>query len=177
MEILFESIAKRLALVTELRWIDWEQGQLEVMEESLPVQFPCALIDIADIPWEHVGENVQLGKVSVNVRIAFDVYEDLYTVDGEPNPTFDIAIERMGIIRKVYKSLQGFRGLSLAIPDTNPVEYRDNHFARLNRVRQFTEKRIDQLKIIVLVFETSMRDSSAYPELIDQDITLQVSPE
>lgn len=178
MDLLFKSICDRLAAkVPEARWIDWEQGQLELPAENLPVQFPCILIDIQDIPWTNVGDNVQVGDVTIQVRTAFDIYEDLYTVDGEPNPTLDQALERLKLINKIYSCLQGFEGGIIPVPDSDPVTYQDNHFNKLNRTRTFTEKRDDGYKVIAMTFVTNMRDQNAMPETSEVTVGMNVTPD
>ena len=79
---LFKDIADRLKdQVPELKWIDMEWGQLEIPEESYPVQFDCALISFPDIPWEQLGLNVQEGLVQILIRIGVDLYSDTHTAE------------------------------------------------------------------------------------------------
>jgi len=178
MDILFKSICNRLAdQVPELRWIDWEQGQLELPAENLPLQWPAVLVDIQDIQWSNVGNNMQTGDVQIQLRIIFDIFEDLYTVDGEPNPTRDIACDRLKLVNNVYAALQGFSGMIIAVPDSDPVTYQDNHFNKLNRIRSFTEKRNDGFKVIVMNFTTNMRDQNAMPVEAETLIQINVTGE
>lgn len=178
MDILFKSICDRLAdKVSDLRWIDWEQGQLELPAENIPVQFPCALIDLQDVPWSNVGNNVQVGDMTIQVRVAFDIYEDLYTVDGEPNPTRDLALDRLKLANKVYAALQGFEGGIIPVPNSDPVTYQDIHFNKLNRIRTFTEKRDDGYKVIAMTFVTNMTDIHAMPAETDVQVSLSVTPD
>lgn len=187
MDILFESICNRLAnQVPELRWIDWEQGQLEIPAEKLPLFFPAVLIDIQDIQWSNVGDQMQVGDVTIQVRLCFDIYEDLYTVDGEPNPTRETALERLKLVNKVYKALQGFEGGIIqdltehgpmhTIPPPPPV-FLDNHFNKLNRIRTNSERRDDGYKVITTTFACNMRDQNAMPVDGYATVTLQVNPD
>jgi len=167
MDILFESISERLkANVPELNWIDWDWGQLEVLEQEYPIQFPCALIDIQSIDWSNAGNNLLTGNTNINIRVAFDIYEDTHVAVGVTAPQREYAFERMKLLNKITSWLQGFGGNILS---NGSGGYRDNHFNRLNAGRYGSEKREDGLKVITMQFACNLRNNYAMP------ITTQVT--
>ena len=62
------SIQQRLTELNGLRYIDRDWGQLQY--EQPPVQFPCVLIDVANIDFTQQGRGAQLGEATVTVTIA-----------------------------------------------------------------------------------------------------------
>src|SRR5574343_327350 len=111
MDILFESLEEHLkANIPELNWIDWDWGQLETLEEEYPIQFPCALIDIQNISWVNTSNNLMVGDVTINIRIAFDVYEDTHVAVGITAPDRAYALTRLKLLNKIHKYLQGYGG-------------------------------------------------------------------
>jgi hypothetical protein len=160
---LFKDIADRLKdQVPELSWIDMEWGQLEIPEESYPVQFDCALISFPDIPWEQLGLNVQEGLVQILIRIGVDMYSDTHTADGITAPDRDLALVKLTLPDKVYKALNGFEG---------------DYFEKIVRLRSAEERREDGLKVFNEYFVTKMRDSSAVKVYTDTNATLKVDGE
>lgn len=161
MDILFESLEEHLkANIPELNWIDWDWGQLETLEEEYPIQFPCALIDIQNISWVNTSNNLMVGDVTINIRIAFDVYEDTHVAVGITAPDRAYALTRLKLLNKIHKYLQGYGGNILS----QPGGFRDNHFNRLNAVRITAEKREDGLKVFSMQFMCNMRNNYAMAE-------------
>lgn len=154
MDILFKSISERLSTeVPELRWIDWEQGQIDTnMESSYPVQFPAVLIDFPSISWQSIKQGIQDGEVTLQVRVIFDVYEDFNT----ESPNRDLALGRLKLINKIHKALHNFSGNILQ----NNGIYEDTHFNSLERTSTSSEQRDDGLKVINMFYITLLRDKS-----------------
>lgn len=63
------SIQQQLAgNIPQLRYIDEDWGQLSY--EQPPVQFPCALIDIANVDYSQLGEGYQQATANVTILVA-----------------------------------------------------------------------------------------------------------
>ncbi|MDL2315050.1 hypothetical protein LJC16_02190 [Bacteroidales bacterium OttesenSCG-928-C19] len=141
MDRLFEAIADRLEdKIPELKWIDWEAGQIDYQDEEYPFQFPCCFIDIEGVEWGNVGERLMIGKATVNLRVCFDIYEDF----NNKSPDRKHALKHLRLINKIQKHIQHFSG---------------EHFNQLNKVRTFPDKRADQYKCINLVYQCGIRDN------------------
>lgn len=75
MKELFIAISDKLQTdVADLRWIDFDLGQLE-QENLPPVSFPCALIGLEEAIFEDLSQNGQQAEMIINIRVAFKVFE------------------------------------------------------------------------------------------------------
>ena len=67
MDQIFSAVQSRLQQkVSELKWIDFDFGQLDAYELRPPVQFPCALIDIELPETREQGPGIFTGYCVVN---------------------------------------------------------------------------------------------------------------
>lgn len=145
-EKLFLDISDRLATVDDIEWIDLEAGQLEIPEETYPVQFPCVLIDFPSAEFENETQGNQQATLMVQVKLGIDLYEDLHMSDGNATPDRDTAVNRLGLITKIHKVLHGFEG---------------DYFTPLVRMGFQTERRDDGIKVFTLLYGTGAKDDSA----------------
>lgn len=151
MKTLYTTILDRLvAKVTEIKHIDFETGQLEVLaqNERPSVLFPCALIDI-DYPQcddYNEQETVQEVKARVAIKLAFEVQKPTDNLSSSLNRTAGLAF--LDTIDKVYKNIQG---------------YSTTNFSTFSRKSQVCDKRFDGtgIKVYDIVFETAFLDTSA----------------
>ncbi len=159
MDLLYSKILDRLSEIPDLAWIDIDSGQLDWPGENYPLLFPCALIDFPSVEWQDAGNRLQHGNVSVQVKIALNVYQDAN--NKTPEYIRNRALEYLKLINTVFAKLQGFDG---------------DHFNRLTRIQTTTEKREDGLKVFTLLFLTNIRDANACPEMIQKEnITLKIN--
>ncbi len=148
MDVLYEKLVKRyVQKIPEIKWIDWDSGQLEAFDTNYPVHFPCILIDLEQIEWKSVGNDLQVGNVTVNLRIAFKLWTD--TNNLTPDNVFAQSMNALKLINKIHKYTQGFEG---------------EHFNGLDRILTVTEKRSDGLKVVNMKYLTNMRDAWAMKE-------------
>lgn len=151
MKTLYNTVLARIqAQVTEIKHIDFETGQLEVLaqDQRPAVKFPCALIDI-DYPQcsdTNEGETVQEVTARVSIKLAFEVQQQ--TDSLAQSGTRAAGLLFLDTIDKVYKYLQG---------------YSTTAFSSFSRKSQTCDKRFDGsgIKVYDIVFETSFLDTSA----------------
>jgi len=145
-EQLFADICDQLlAKVPELRWIDYDWGQLDHPELSEALQFDCVLVSFPDIAWDSLTRGAQDGVVNVLIKIGVDMYNDSHIANGVTAPDRAAAITKLGLVNKIQTALHGFEG---------------DYFNKLQRVKSREEKRNDGLKVFQEYFVTRMNDNS-----------------
>lgn len=110
MEQLFNDIQKQIAekMGDTVSLIDEDCGQLEALingEDQYPVTFPCVLISIPETIWENLKGNLQHGKTTVTVRLAFDCYDDTHYGSTQEQH----AAERMRLASRLNSALHGWQ--------------------------------------------------------------------
>lgn len=110
MEQLFNDIQQQIAdkMGDTVSLIDEDCGQLEALqngEDQYPVTFPCVLIGIPETLWDTLKGNLQHGKTTVTVRLAFDCYDDTHYGSTQEQH----AAERMALARRLNSALHGWR--------------------------------------------------------------------
>lgn len=144
---LFIDICDRLdSRVPELRWVDKDWNQLDLPDQSYPIQFDAALISFPEIPWDTHPRGYQDGVVSILVKVAMDMYNDTHIADGVVAPDRALAVEKMQLVNNVHKALHGFEG---------------DYFSKLVRTRSVEERRQDGLLVFNEYYETRLHDTSA----------------
>lgn len=87
--------------------IDEDCGQLEAIVQGLdqyPVTFPCLLFSIPEVAWEDIaGTPIQRGTLTLDVKLAFDAYEDTHYGSGQE----EAAVERLAKVGAVHSLLHG----------------------------------------------------------------------
>lgn len=110
MEQLFNDLQQQIAkeMGDTLSLIDEDYGQLEALaagEDQYPVTFPCVLIGIPETLWDTLKGNLQHGKTTVTIRLAFDCYDDTHYGSTQEKH----AAERMALARRLNGCLHGWR--------------------------------------------------------------------
>lgn len=146
LEKMYMDLSDLLAGITGIRWVEMEYGQLEIPEDSWPVPFPCVLIDFPDTDFSDDSRLNQQGILTVQLRIAIDLYEDLYMVDGADSPDKGKAIKAINLPTLIFQSVHGFE---------------TNYSNPLTRIRQTTERRDDGLKVFMQTYTCAVKDDSA----------------
>ena len=93
--------------VPEIRWIDFDTGQLNIASERPPVDWPCCLIDISypscrDLA---VEDNMQLVNADITLRVAFVPAGE--THHRAPADVRKQALKMFDIVEKLHSALQG----------------------------------------------------------------------
>ena len=74
MERMMNDIMQKIRTeVTEIRWIDVDEAQLEF--ETPPVSYPCALVGFPEATFSDEGRQRQLGSARITIKLALRVYE------------------------------------------------------------------------------------------------------
>jgi hypothetical protein len=142
-----ELYTKILSLVTkempEISLVDEDYGQLETIEDTYPVTFPCVLIGNMEADWNDIGMGTQKGVVKISVRLAIDCYDDTHYGSG----TEDKMSERLLMANKLYTLLQYFRPLN----DMGPMYRTKTRFYSMP----------GGIKVYEYIFEFEVNDDSA----------------
>ena len=139
-------LARLKAMVPELKEIDFDMGQLDVLDENQRpiVLFPCALLDISFPSAEDESSLIQQVNAQVNVKLAFRVQYKTNSLAPASQQTSALSI--FNIVDKSYKALQG---------------YEDDSFGPLSRIQQSPDNNYPGIKIINLLFSTDFEDITA----------------
>jgi len=139
---IYLSVSARLhALVPDLKWIDYDWGQLN--EELPAVAYPCALIDIAYPDCKNLSEGTgaveQMVNATITIKMAFKPLGDSQITAPEERRAN--ALKPLDTIASLHAALQGWNG--------------DGTFAGLARRRGASIPRRDKLKVYNIVYETT----------------------
>ncbi|MDR3350365.1 MAG: hypothetical protein LBN98_01790 [Prevotellaceae bacterium] len=153
MKQLLTDIQNRLATATHtgnsqlFAYVDLDWGQADFYDGMPPVKFPCALIDVQNATYSNEGNLVQIGIITVQVRIVDLILSR--TSAGAPAEQREKAARILDLLRETYRLLHGFSG---------------NHYGPL--IRQITARirRRDGLHEYMITFETALTDETAKPQ-------------
>jgi len=77
MKALLEKIQQQVSEIAELKYIDENWGQLDYYSPNMPVQYPCALIDVQQVQFTNLGKDItkkplqrQIGTVQIKITVA-----------------------------------------------------------------------------------------------------------
>lgn len=142
-EDLYTAVADLIAEVPQIKWVDMDFGQVDNFDIRPAVAFPCALIGIDFPQITDLGQKKQKPQVVINIKMGFNYSGE--TAHATPEQVRERALAYYGIVKAVYKKLQGERiGTST-----------------LKRRQQLETARPDRIKIIEMPFATEFVDESA----------------
>lgn len=77
MKEILQTLQNRIAEIAQIRYIDENWGQLAYYDNTMPVQFPCCLIDISNVQYSNAGRDVrqtpqqrQIGRTEIKFTLA-----------------------------------------------------------------------------------------------------------
>src|SRR5690349_6108702 len=152
-ESLFEQLFIKLQAQIEnkcpdIRWIDWDLGQLENYDIRPAVSWPVALIDFNQTSYDQMQNNRQLANLTFTVRLGFDQYSP--TSNTTPSLVKEKGLKYFRIEQSLYKAIQGFNA--------------DDLMQDCTRINAATERRDgDNFRVRVLTFTAITEDCSAMP--------------
>lgn len=138
---IFTDILERIVGISEIRWVDVQEGQLNTNERP-PVAFPCCLVDITYPVCKTLSGGKQQVSVQISLQVAFQCFGQTNT--KAPAQVRDRALERLDILDKLHRHLHWWNDNTKLIP--------------LMRKRITTERRSDGLKVYTMVYETGFFD-------------------
>ena len=139
MKHVFTAIQERISeMVPEVKWVDYDCGQLDHFQLRPPVLFPCALIDTEVPECTDMAGDFQKCKCTVTIRVAFE--QPGQTNSKVPQSVKDKALSIFDILDKIHSAVHGFAG---------------NDFQKILLRSITTERREDPLKVLTMRFETS----------------------
>ena len=122
MKELLEKIQQKLSEITELKYIDENWGQLDYYSPNMPVQYPCALIDVQQVQFTNLGRDMskkpvqrQIGQVVLKITIA-DIRLTNSSMQA-PRAQKEQVWAIWDIIEKIHRQLHG---VSL-LPNVSPL--------------------------------------------------------
>lgn len=156
MNTAYKTILERLtAKVSDLKYIDFDAGQIDDPEGNYPIPFPCCLIRFEDSQPGTVGEGVQEIETMINFRFAMRIIEDMNSL--APASTRSKGLEFMDLLDVAHKYLQGYIG---------------TNFNALDRQGINQEERSDGLVVFNFQYGTLISDTSAMTVYKEKTLTL-----
>ena len=132
--------------VPDIKWIDFDLGQLEAYDgERPPVEWPCLLIDFTNTEYDQM-QGYQDGNVNVQLRLAFDEYEN--TNGDTPTPLLEQALEYLEIEQQVYEALQAWYADNLL----------SNAMIRKSVISE--DRKEDNLRVRRMIYSATFSDNS-----------------
>jgi hypothetical protein len=143
---LYKAVMERLKTeVPSIRWIDLDEGQIDMQKERPGIAFPGVLIGISLPKCEDQYGDVQLCRAEMIVRVVQNPPAGR-TNSEAPEEVRETTMKRYELIDSVYRALQGFG---------------TQEFSRLSRIRQAKEDRRDGLFVYRISFYTEFLDMGA----------------
>lgn len=143
MKKLYETILGQLEKISELKYIDFNTGQLEMLAENMrpSVLFPCALIEIDYPSCEDTGDKKQdvIAQITIKIAIATQNPTDSLVT----NYRRDESLRSFELIDNIHNTLQGFS---------------TNEFSNFSRKTLNTDRSFAGIRIINLVYETTFEE-------------------
>jgi len=122
MKALLEKIQQKVSEIAELKHIDENWGQLDYYSPNMPVQYPCALIDVQQVQFTNLGKDItkkplqrQIGTVQIKITVA-----NMRLTNSSmqaPRRQKEEVWAIWGIIEKIHQQLHG---VSL-LPNVSPL--------------------------------------------------------
>nr|WP_314287047.1 hypothetical protein [uncultured Capnocytophaga sp.] len=122
MKALLEKIQQKVSEIAELKYIDENWGQLDYYSPNMPVQYPCALIDVQQVQFTNLGKDItkkplqrQIGTVQIKITVANMRLSN--SSMQAPRRQKEEVWAIWGIIEKIHQQLHG---VSL-LPNISPL--------------------------------------------------------
>ncbi len=101
---LYLDIHQRLKSIDGIKWVDWDKGQFQSMDDFENFPLPAILISIGDAQWEDRSRGTQDGNISVQVDLYLDSYGDTFSEDTKNYKLLD----SLHFLDDIYTKLQYF---------------------------------------------------------------------
>lgn len=142
-------------------YVDLDWGQCDFYAGQMPpVKFPCALLDINSATYSNEGRGVQIGIITIQVRILNMILSN--SSAQVPKGQRNKAARMFALIRATNRLLHGFHG---------------EGYGQLTKQTITRVKRPDGLKEYALTYSVQITDDSAAPIHQRTSATLVVTAE
>ena len=142
---LFIALCDRIGqCVPEIRFIDFDRGQLSASSERPPVEWPCCLlsIDYTNCRDLAVEVNTQLVMADITLRVAFPPAGE--THNHAPEKVRDMALQMLDTVEKLHDALQG--------------ETLGDTVSGLSRSRATMQTRSNKIVVFNLTYSTTFQE-------------------
>ena len=142
---LFIALCDRIGqCVPEIRFIDFDRGQLSASGERPPVEWPCCLlsIDYTNCRDLAVEVNTQLVMADITLRVAFPPAGE--THNHAPEKVRDMALQMLDTVEKLHDALQG--------------ETLGDTVSTLSRSRATMQTRSNKIVVFNLIYSTTFQE-------------------
>ncbi len=102
MKQIFLSVQEKLGEVAALKYIDKDWGQLKY--EQPPVKFPCALLDVENVPFSQLGQLHQLAEAQLTILLA----DYRLTPSSQRSPRRKESYAIFDLINEIHQVLHGY---------------------------------------------------------------------
>jgi len=132
-------VSDRLREVEELRWIDIDTGQLDLLGQRPAVAFPACLIDLAIPECSDTGGGAQIVTANITLRVAFS----LTGATNAQQPDMERSMSFLGAIDSIHGVLQNWSNDTLSA---------------FTRVAGSNERRRDGIKVYRITYQTTYHE-------------------
>lgn len=143
---IYLAVANRLkSQVPELKWIDWDYGQLN--DEQPPINYPAALIDIGYDDCRNIeeGEAATTQRVSATISVKLIFKPAGNSFIGAAADNIMAALAPLDTVQAVHAALQGWKEPGV--------------FAGLARSRGNSQPNRTKLKVYLVRYQTAFINS------------------
>lgn len=91
-----------LKAINGIKWVDWDRGQFQNVDDPENFPLPAILVSIGDSHWSDRIAGIQEGVIDVNVDLYMHSYGDTTFEGGRNHDTLDA----LGFLDEIYKAVQ-----------------------------------------------------------------------
>ena len=102
---IYLDVYPRLKGIEGIKWVDWDRGQFQNIDDPENFPLPAVLISLGDSHWSNRVEGVQEGVIDLNVDFYMHSYGDTTFEDDRNHAT----LASLEYLDKIYEALQFFQ--------------------------------------------------------------------
>lgn len=138
---ILESLIQHLASLSFVKWVDIDEGQIDVPERPA-VAFPCVLLEMGYTGCESISVKTQRVKAEIGLRVAFHPVGA--TNANAPTIVRQKSLARFDQLQELHRHLQGWKPDGCLIP--------------LRRTKAMPEQREDGIRVYQFIYTTEVLD-------------------
>lgn len=160
MNNVFEEVMAKLVSIDEIRYVNWDIGQMNGYYMRPSVTFPCVLISFPNLDFEDMSNATQMGTVAMQLKIVTQSLSQ--TSNLTPALVRAKGNEIWEIEKLIHKKLHTQDG---------------NSFNSMSRVKTQIEPREDGYNVLNTFYAFAKEDYNAQPITRMVETTLELTPE